>query len=50
MALYKDTNKEAVSRRDIMYGAEAAFAAFSMVPSHVLERAGRLPPVAWEAQ
>jgi hypothetical protein len=44
MALYKDTNKETLSRRDFMYGAGAAFTAFSMVPSHVLGRAGRVPP------
>lgn len=36
MKLDKGTNKTAVSRRDFMYGAGAAFAAFTIVPSHVL--------------
>ena len=40
----KDTNKKAVSRRDFMYGAGAAFAAFTIVPSRVLGGAGRVPP------
>ena len=44
MTLYKDTNKVTVSRRDFMYGAGSAFAAFTIVPSHVLGQAVRVPP------
>ncbi|MHC4604890.1 MAG: twin-arginine translocation signal domain-containing protein, partial [Planctomycetota bacterium] len=44
MKLDKDTNKAAVSRRDFIYGAGAAFAALTIVPSHVLGRAGHIPP------
>ncbi len=44
MKLDKDTNKVAVSRRDFMYGAGAAFASLTIVPSHALGRAGHIPP------
>ncbi|MHC4526625.1 MAG: Gfo/Idh/MocA family protein [Planctomycetota bacterium] len=44
MKLDRDTSKAAVSRRDFMYGAGAAFAALTIVPSHVLGRAKYIPP------
>jgi predicted dehydrogenase len=44
MKLDKDTNKIAVSRRDFLSGAGATFAALTIVPSHVLGGAGRVPP------
>ncbi|MHC4734205.1 MAG: Gfo/Idh/MocA family protein [Planctomycetota bacterium] len=44
MKLDKDANKTSVSRRDFMYEAGAAFAALTIVPSHVLGGAGRTPP------
>jgi len=34
----------AVSRRDFMYGAGATFAALTIIPGHVLGRAGHVPP------
>ncbi|MGB2807593.1 MAG: twin-arginine translocation signal domain-containing protein, partial [Sedimentisphaerales bacterium] len=40
----KGAYKESVTRRDFLYGAGATFAAFSIVPGHVLGRAGRVPP------
>jgi predicted dehydrogenase len=40
----KDINSESVSRRDFMYGAGTAFAALTIVPSHVLGGSGRVPP------
>ena len=39
-----DINNEMYSRRDFINGVGAAFTAFSIVPSHVLGRAGRVPP------
>ena len=44
MKLDKDTNKAAVSRRDFMYEAGAAFATLTIVPSYVLGGPRRIPP------
>ncbi len=44
MEFDKGTNKAGVSRRDFIYGAGAAFAAFTIVPSHVLGGPRRVPP------
>jgi predicted dehydrogenase len=40
----KDANKITLSRREFIYGAGAGFAAFTIVPSHVLGGRGRTPP------